>query len=246
MNQPLARPSRYFFGTRLLPCPYLEGRTERKVVTELAGPDAEEAYERLSRAGFRRSYELAYRPACPGCDACVPVRIVVREFEAARSQRRVLRENADVTAADLEAVATAEQYRLFSLYQRTRHGGGEMSAMSFEEYRAMIERSPVTSRAVEFRNPDGALAGVMLMDRLRDALSAVYSFFDPGGRSMGTFMILWMVRRAHELGLSFVYLGYWIEGLEKMAYKARFRPLEALRDDGWKVLDSRSADGFRS
>ena len=238
MNQPLIRPSLYFFGTRPLPCPYLEGRTERKVVTELTGPNAEEAYERLSRAGFRRSYELAYRPACPGCNACVPVRIVVPEFEATRSQRRVLRDNPGLTADDLEAIATVEQYRLFSLYQRTRHGGGDMSAMSLEDYRAMIEHSPVTSRTVEFRDGNGALAAVMLMDRLRDALSAVYSFFDPGGRSLGTFMILWMIRRARELGLPFVYLGYWIEGLEKMAYKARFRPLEALQENGWRVLDS--------
>ena len=238
MNQPLVRPSRYFFGTRPLPCPYVEGRTERKVVTELTGPDAEEVYERLSRAGFRRSYDLAYRPACPGCNACVPVRIVVSEFEATRSQRRVLRDNAGLTADDLEAVATVEQYRLFSLYQQTRHDGGEMSAMNLEDYRAMIEHSPVTSRTVEFRDRNGALAAVMLMDRLRDALSAVYSFFDPGGRSLGTFMVLWMIRRARELGLSFVYLGYWIEGSEKMAYKARFRPLEALHENGWKVLDS--------
>ena len=208
------------------------------MVTELTGPDAQEAYERLSRAGFRRSYEVAYRPACPGCNACVPVRIVVPEFEATRSQRRVLRDNAGLTADDLEAVATVEQYRLFSRYQRTRHGGGDMSAMSLEDYRAMIEHSPVTSRTVEFRDRNGALAAVMLMDRLRDALSAVYSFFDPGGRSLGTFMVLWMIRRARELGLPFVYLGYWIEGLEKMEYKARFRPLEALREEGWRVLDS--------
>lgn len=208
------------------------------MVTELTGPDAEEAYERLSRAGFRRSYEVAYRPACPGCNACVPVRIVVPEFEATRSQRRVLRDNAGLTADDMEAIATVEQYRLFSRYQRTRHGGGEMSAMNLEDYRAMIEHSPVTSRTVEFRDRHGALAAVMLMDRLRDALSAVYSFFDPGGRSLGTFMVLWMIRRARELGLPFVYLGYWIEGLEKMEYKARFRPLEALREDGWRVLDS--------
>lgn len=237
MNQQLIRPDRFFFGTRSLPCPYIAGQTERKVVTDLAGHNAEELYERLSRAGFRRSHNLAYRPACPTCNACIPVRIVARDFQMTKSFRRVMSANTDLTTDDMDAIATVEQYRLFSAYQRARHEGGDMSGMAFNDYRAMIEDTPVTSRTVEFRDKDGALVAVMLMDRMEDSLSAVYSFFDGSmaRRSLGTYMILWMVEYARTLGLPYVYLGYWIDGSEKMAYKARFQPLEVLDNDGWTV-----------
>ena len=237
MNQQLIRPDRFFFGTRSLPCPYIEGQIERKVVTDLTGHNAEELYQRLSRAGFRRSHNLAYRPACPTCNACIPVRIVAGEFEMTKSFRRVMAANADLTADDTDAIATVEQYRLFSAYQRVRHEGGDMSGMAFDDYREMVENTPVTSRTVEFRDGDGALVAVMLMDRMEASLSAVYSFFDDGmaRRSLGTFMILWMVECARALALPYVYLGFWIDGSDKMAYKARFQPLEALGDDGWTV-----------
>jgi arginyl-tRNA--protein-N-Asp/Glu arginylyltransferase len=237
MNQQLIRPDRFFFGTRSLPCPYIEGQTERKVVTDLTGHNAEELYERLSRAGFRRSHNLAYRPACPTCNACIPVRIVAGEFDMTKSFRRVMAANADLTADDTDAIATVEQYRLFSAYQQARHEGGDMSGMAFNDYRAMVEDTPVTSRTVEFRDGDGALVAVMLMDRMADSLSAVYSFFDGSmaRRSLGTYMILWMVEYARTLGLPYVYLGFWIDGSDKMAYKARFQPLEALGDGSWTV-----------
>tara|TARA_R110000868_G_scaffold29889_6_gene111026 strand:- start:42175 stop:42897 length:723 start_codon:yes stop_codon:yes gene_type:complete len=237
MNQQLQRPDRFFFGTRSLPCPYIPGETERKVVTDLTGANAEELYERLSRAGFRRSHNLAYRPACPSCNACIPVRIAAADFQMTKSFRRVMSVNTDLTATDTDAVATTEQYRLFSAYQRARHEGGDMSGMAFNDYRAMVEDTPVTSRTVEFRDPEGSLVAVMLMDRMEDSLSAVYSFFDGqlARRSLGTFMILWMVEHARALGLPYVYLGYWIDGSDKMAYKARFHPLEALGENGWAV-----------
>lgn len=238
MNQQLIRPDRFFFGTRSLPCPYLEGKTERKVVTDLSGPNAAELYERLSRAGFRRSHSLAYRPACPNCNACVPVRIATSEFQWTKSFRRVTKTNSDLTADDIEAIATVEQYRLFSSYQRRRHEGGDMAGMDFGDYRAMVEDTPVSSRTVEFRDREGRLVAVMLMDRMEDSLSAVYSFFEGSEtrRSLGTYMILWMIEHAQATGLPYVYLGYWIEGSDKMAYKARFKPLEVLDQDGWLTL----------
>lgn len=138
----------------------------------------------------------------------------------------------------MAAHATMEQYRLFTRYQRTRHSGGEMSTMGFRDYRAMVEDSPIDTRIIEFRDGTGALVAVMLADRQLDTLSAVYSMYDPEEerRSLGTWMVLWMVERAHDMGLPFVYLGYWIEESAKMAYKARFRPLEGLGPDGWKVV----------
>tara|TARA_Y100001936_G_scaffold242394_1_gene279593 strand:+ start:4354 stop:5034 length:681 start_codon:yes stop_codon:yes gene_type:complete len=225
-------------GTRALPCPYIPGRVERKVVTDLSTPNAMALYDNLSRAGFRRSHSLAYRPACPGCTACVPVRIRVGDFELSRSFRRLMKRNSDLTTRDLSAHATMEQYRLFTRYQRSRHSGGEMASMSFRDFRAMIEDSPIDTRIIEFRDQEGYLVGVMLADRQVDALSAVYSLFDPEleKRSLGTFMVLWLVQQAIENDLPHVYLGYWIEESSKMSYKARFRPLEGLTPDGWQTL----------
>lgn len=239
MNRPIFdQPHRFFMGTRAMPCPYVPGRLERKVVTDLATPNAPELYERLSRAGFRRSHGLAYRPACPSCAACVPVRIVADAFEWTRTFRRLTARNADLVATEMPARATMEQYRLFMRYQRGRHSGGEMSAMTWRDYRAMVEDTPVDTRIIEFRDQSGALIAVMLADRQQDALSAVYSLYDPEmpARSLGTWMVLWLVEHACAARIAYVYLGYWIAESPKMAYKVRFRPLEGLGPDGWKRI----------
>jgi arginine-tRNA-protein transferase len=235
----LRRPDRFFFGTRGLPCPYLPDRVERKVVTDLSGPDAVDLYERLSRAGFRRSHSLAYRPACPGCEACVPVRIPVARFEASSSFARIAKSNADLEAHDSPAHATIDQFRLFSRYQRSRHAGGEMSGMTYDDYRAMVEETPVESHLIEYRRPDGTLIAAMLADRLADSLSAVYSFFEPteSRRSLGIYMVLWLTDRARAEGQPYVYLGYWIAESRKMSYKSRFRPIEGLGPNGWAPID---------
>jgi arginine-tRNA-protein transferase len=229
------QPHRFFVGTRAMPCPYLPDRTERKVVTDLAVPNAAELYEVLSRAGFRRSHGLAYRPACPGCTACVPVRIVVDDFVPDKSFRRTTRSNIDLGEELRPASATIEQYRLFVRYQNGRHKGGEMSTMSFRDYRAMVEDSPVETFIVEYRDRKRELVAVMLGDRQADALSAVYSFFRPDmeRRSLGNHMVLSLIDRARKIALRYVYLGYWIPDSRKMGYKARFRPLEGLGADGW-------------
>ena len=232
-------PPQHFYRTAALACPYVPGRVERKLITELAGQDAMSFYNALSRAGFRRSHHLAYRPACSGCSACVPVRIPVAAFAATRSLRRVERSNRDLTVRVAEPHATLEHYRLFTRYQRLRHAESDMASMTFGDFRAMIEDSPVMSRLIELRTADRVLVGACLVDVLDDGLSAVYSFFDPeqGRRSLGTCLILALVDEGGRLGLPYVYLGYWIGESPKMAYKARFQPLEALGPEGWRRLD---------
>jgi arginine-tRNA-protein transferase len=238
LHRPNRRPQ-FFYTTAPLPCPYLAGRTERKIVTELTGPDAEALHDRLSRAGFRRSHNIAYSPVCPGCTACVPIRILAAQFEPNRAQRKLARLNADVTGRELPARATAEQYALFQRYQRARHGEGDMAAMGFYDYRAMVEDTPITTGVVEFRDAQDRLLGACLTDWLSDGLSAVYSFFEPelDRRSLGTLAILWLVERARVLGLPFVYLGYWVPESRKMSYKSRFRPSEVLSSGAWRVLE---------
>ncbi len=240
MKHKAIHETRFFFSTTPLPCPYLPDRVERRVVTELVGREAARLHDQLSIAGFRRSHGIAYAPACPECNACTAVRVRAREFKKSRSHRRILNVNRDVRAEEVPVVATGEQYQLFTAYQESRHPGGEMSKMDFHDYQALIEDTPVDTFVVEFRTRDDKLVAVSLIDRVESGLSAVYSFFDPvlGRRSLGSFMILWMIRNARLADLDYVYLGFWIRGCSKMSYKERFQPLEARTPEGWKLFPS--------
>jgi len=237
LYKPPRRPQ-FFYTTAPLPCPYLAGRTERKVVTEIIGPDAEALHDRLSRAGFRRSHNIAYAPVCPSCQACVPIRIPVDAFQPDRTLRKIARANASLEGFRAPSRATAEQFQLFQRYQQVRHGDGDMASMSFYDYRAMVEDTPIETFIIEFRDEQDRLVSACLADKLGDGLSAVYSFFAPGmeKRSLGTYAILWLIERARALRLPYVYLGYWVPESRKMAYKARFRPSEVLVNGTWRML----------
>jgi len=239
--KPNAVRLQHFFRSGPMPCPYLPGRIERKLFTRLNGPDAAELNSLLTPAGFRRSHDIVYRPVCPGCRACVPVRIPVDRFTPDRACRRILKGSRDLVIGRRPAHESPEQYRVFQRYQQHRHQESDMVRMSYADYAAMIEEGSDNALMFEFRKSDGTLIAGMLCDCLADGFSAVYSFFDPAEsrRSPGTFMILAVVEAARELGLPHVYLGYWIEECRKMTYKTRFKPVEALTDEGWQVL----ADG---
>jgi arginyl-tRNA--protein-N-Asp/Glu arginylyltransferase len=231
-----------FFLTPGGPCPYLPGRIERKVFARLTGTLAQQLNEALTHSGFRRSQMIAYRPACDGCSACMSVRIVVNEFEPSRGQRRIQKRNTDVVRNVVKAEATREQFALLRTYLDSRHAGGGMSDMGLFDYVAMVEETPVDTHIVEYRrkadDAPGTLMACALTDVLRDGLSMVYSFYHPGEdpRSLGTHMILDHIAEAKRRKLPYVYLGYWIEGSGKMEYKSRFKPIEALRVEGWTRL----------
>jgi arginine-tRNA-protein transferase len=239
-SEGLARLPRHFFLSGPRPCPYLYGRVERSIFTELAGTNAGRLYETLIRSGFRRSHQVAFRPACTSCSACTPVRIVVGGFHERPWMRRIRKVNAGLAAAELPPRATREQFSLFRRYISGRHADGEMALMDFDDYRSMVEDSPIDSTLVEFRDPKGTLVAACLADRLSDGFSAVYSFFAPdeAWASLGSHAVLWLVETARERAFPYVYLGYWVEGSRKMAYKARFQPLEALGGDGWRRLEA--------
>lgn len=229
-----------FYLTAPAPCPYLPGRRERKVFTSLEGPDAISLNEALTNAGFRRSQNIAYRPACDGCDACVSARIPVRRFDWTRRWRRVEARNADLARVICPAEATEDQFWLLRRYLTARHGEGGMADMTLLDYAAMVEESAVRTHVVEYRytkGPDaGELAAAALIDVLRDGLSLVYSYFDPREprRSLGSYIILDHVRQARAVRLAHVYLGYWVRDSEKMGYKGDFQPLELLRGGAWR------------
>ncbi len=243
MKHDILHGPRHFFATAPLPCPYLSGRLERRVVTELLGRDVESLHDALSHAGFRRSHGVAYAPSCPDCDACVPVRVVVDGFVRSRGQRRIWNANQDLFRFETAPVATPEQFNLFAAYQRDRHADGDMALMDYLDYRALVEETTVDTQLLEYRDParEDALVGACLLDRLSDGLSAVYSYYDPDltKRSLGVFMVLDLIERARDLGLPHVYLGYWIDECRKMSYKRNFHPLEGLGSEGWKLLEDR-------
>ena len=236
--KPTTTRLQHFFRSGPMPCPYLSGRVERKLFTRLHDTDAGELNSLLTPAGFRRSHDIVYRPVCPGCRACVPVRIPVDRLRHTRALRRVWNANRDVSAFQRPARESPEQFRVFQRYQQHRHQDSDMVRMSYADYAAMIEEGSEHSAMIEFRDEAGTLLGAMLCDCLADGYSAVYSFFDPAEsrRSLGTHMILAVVETARVLGLPHIYLGYWIAECRKMAYKTRFKPVEILTDQGWQTL----------
>ena len=206
--------------------------------THLIGKRAPELNDVLTHGGFRRSQTIAYRPACDGCRACVSVRMLVNEFRPSRNMRRVRDDNADLVGEMKANAPNSEQYSLFRHYLDARHAEGGMADMTALDFAMMVEDSHVETRLIEYRSA-GPLVACALTDVLGDGLSMVYSFFDPdeSRRGLGTFMILDHVERARRMGLPYVYLGYWVEGSAKMAYKARFTPQERLLAHGWQRVD---------
>ncbi|MEO1048267.1 MAG: arginyltransferase [Pseudomonadota bacterium] len=243
MTAPIRFPR--FFVTSPAPCPYLPDRQERKVFTELKGAHADQLNEALGRIGFRRSQTVAYRPSCLDCQACVSVRVVAEEFKPSSTQKRDIKRNSDLVVTECRPWATDEQFELLTKYLGARHPDGGMSAMDELDYADMVEHTPVTSNLVEYREPTpdgspGKLVGACLTDRQGDGLSMIYSFYDPdhaGRAGLGNYIILDHIQRAASDGLPFVYLGYWVDGSPRMAYKVRYRPLETLTRDGWQRMD---------
>jgi len=219
-------------------CSYLPGRMARSVYVDPDTPMNEPLYSALIGQGFRRSGELVYRPHCPSCSACVPVRVPAARFVPNRSQARALRSNADLTIRRKPAAFDEAHYRLFSRYLAARHAQGGMASSSREEYIQFLAASWIQSSFVEFRLGDELLA-VAVVDYLEDALSAVYTFFDPGhaSRSLGVNAILWQIEEVRRLGLTWLYLGFWVEHCRKMAYKNQYRPLQALIGGQWRDFE---------
>ncbi|TMM48776.1 arginyltransferase [Qipengyuania marisflavi] len=242
MTAPIRFPR--FFVTSPAPCPYLPGKSERKVFTELRGDSSDELNEALGRIGFRRSQTVAYRPSCLDCQACVSVRVVAGEFKPSSTQKRVLKANADLVATECRPWATAEQFELLQRYLASRHPGGGMARMEESDFADMVEHTPVSSYVIEYRergigSAPGRLVGVCLTDYQGDGLSMIYSFYDPENKDrvgLGNFIILDHIRRAAERGLPYVYLGYWVDGADRMQYKIRYRPIERLTRGGWERM----------
>ena len=227
-----------FYLTAPYPCSYLPGRMARSQVAVPGSLIDTVVYSELVRVGFRRSGNHVYRPRCDSCRACTPVRLPVADFQPSRSQRRCLRSNADLQMQLKPLIFDEAHYRLYRRYQTERNVGGGMDQDDREQYRSFLLQGKVDSALAEF-SLDGEVVMVALLDRLLDGLSAVYTFFEPdlGRRGLGVFGVLTQIRLTQELGLPYLYLGYWIKDCRKMAYKRDYRPMERLDDFQWEVMD---------
>jgi leucyl-tRNA---protein transferase len=223
------------------PCPYLDGRMERKLFTALQGEQAQKLNDALSKQGFRRSQNVLYRPSCADCSACLSARIRVADFQPNRTQKRVMKKAEGLRRNATSPWATEDQFALFRRYLDARHADGGMADMDVFEFAAMIEETPIKSRVIEYTSASDepgqrrSLTAVCLTDVFDDGLSMVYSFYDPDltDLSLGTFAILDHIDIAREAGLPYVYLGYWVPGSRKMGYKAGFSALEIYKHGSW-------------
>ncbi len=229
-----------FYASRPEPCGYLEGRQS---ISAFANPYVDmdaDTYNNLILFGFRRSGGYLYRPHCPDCTACISLRVRVEDHRLSRNDRKNLRRNADLSVQIAPAKFFEEHYELYRRYIDTRHADGSMANPSRADYHRFLICDWAETRFVEFRQ-GRRLLGVAVTDVTESGLSAVYTFFDPelGERSLGHFAILSQIAMAREQGYPYLYLGYWIEGCDKMRYKARYRPAEIFVNDQWVELDSR-------
>ena len=240
-----------FFLTAPSPCPYLPDRYERKVFAHLPLSDGASVNDGLTQVGFRRSQNIAYRPACEACSACVSARVPIADYAFSRSERKTLARNDDVERHLVAAEATIEQFDLLRRYLTVRHADGGMAEMTWPDYVAMVEDTAVRTHIIEYRlrsqdTGPGDLIACALVDMMSDGLSLVYSYYDPTEkrRSLGSFMILDHIVQASLTTLPYVYLGYWVRGSDKMDYKVRFSPIELLKPDGWMLAAARELTAY--
>jgi len=224
-----------FYATPPHNCNYLP---EQEAVTLFADPHFPKntrLYSALADCGFRRSGEHLYIPHCSACSSCVPVRIPVNEFIPSRNQLRTIKKNRKLTINRMPAEFDQEHFTLYKRYLASRHKGGGMDDPTRENYIEFLIASWTETYFYEMRDAD-RLVCVAVVDYMDDALSAVYTFFDPeyAKYSLGKFSIIFEIEEARRSGRKWLYLGYWIEGCDKMEYKSEYRPMEFYINNEWK------------
>jgi len=231
------------YATKPHPCSYLENEMATTIFVD---PDAEmnkDLFSQLSEFGFRRSGANVYRPRCESCQACIPIRIPVEEFTPSRSQKRCKKRNQDVQIHVSNAIDTDEHYQLYAKYIEQRHADGDMYPPSRQQYSDFLTSEWDITNFIEYRIGE-RLIGVSVSDSLDGGLSAIYFYYDPDEdkRSLGVFNILSQIALAKEMGLPFVFLGYWIRECQKMRYKVDYHPFQVLIENRWITIKDYKSD----
>jgi arginine-tRNA-protein transferase len=218
-------------------CSYLSEQEATTLFVDPRTPMDSTLYSQLSLLGFRRSGSHLYRPNCGSCSACIPARVPVSKFEMRRSQKRTWKQNRDLDISQVDSIGDDEHFQLYRRYIEARHQDGDMYPPSREQYQSFLSDEWGVTRFFEMRL-DETLVGVAVADQLSDGLSAIYTFYEPQlqERSLGKFAVLWQIEMTRELGLDYLYLGYWIKQCQKMAYKIQYRPLELYINGNWVEL----------
>lgn len=231
-----------FYVTTPYQCGYIAKNLAQSLIASPHHLADKDVYSQLISQGFRRSGKFTYRPHCEHCNKCIPVRIVLDQFKPTRSQKRARKQHADLTATILPLRFDHAHYALYSQYQAARHATADELKQSEQEddeeqYKQFLCRSNVESLMIEFRDMHKQVCIICVVDLVQDGISAVYTFYDPHAKkaSYGTHAIMWLSNWAKELKLSYLYLGYWIEESQKMAYKEKFNAQEKLIDGEWRL-----------
>jgi leucyl-tRNA---protein transferase len=227
------------FLTEKHPCSYLDDEVAQPAFVHPAFDMTEAIYSELITQGYRRSGDEVYSPHCPNCSACIPVRLRVSEFIPSRSQKRCVRKNSGIQVVIKPPEFDNAHYGMYLRYQAARHPEGSMFDSSQVDYMQFLRSSWCDTHFVEFLI-DGELAAIAVADRLDNALSAVYTFFEPKFSSygLGVYAVLWQIEWAKELQKEFLYLGFWIKRCKKMSYKSDYQPLQIFKDKQWVLLNS--------
>jgi arginyl-tRNA--protein-N-Asp/Glu arginylyltransferase len=221
------------YQTHEYPCSYLPNQHAQSLTVSPPEAISADNYSQLINLGFRRSGSHVYRPNCAQCNACTSIRVIAEQFEPNRSQRRTFKKWQDLTTSVCELEFKPEHFELYQSYQQSRHSGGTMAQDDQSAYHKFLLESRVDSFLVEFRDATKQLLMVSLIDHVNEGLSAVYTFYDTNATGLGTYGILWQITVAQQLNLPYIYLGYWVDGSAKMAYKTNFSASQILRDGAW-------------
>lgn len=230
----LLRQSITLYASPVTDCNYLPGQQSTSLFADPDLPKNISLHSSLSKLGFRRSGEFIYRPGCENCNACIATRVPINEFRPSRCQRRTWKQNQDLIVKIRPAEFELEHFELYQRYLSTRHAKGGMDDPTPESYMQFLSSSWSETLFIEFRLEE-KLAAIAVVDELENALSAVYTFFDPdlSKRSLGRYAILYEIGHARQKGLEWLYLGYWIEKCQKMKYKQDYQPQEHFIEGQW-------------
>ena len=223
--------------TRSHECAYLENKEEQRLAADIS--EVPQLHDQLAESGFRRVENWVYRPVCNECNSCVPIRIDAENFILSKNMRRIILKNTQFKMSLNDKNADEESFELFKTYLKSRHNDGQMATMSFSDFHSMIHNSPIETFMLKYRDQNNILRACLLMDKQRDGLSAVYSFFEPNleRQSLGTFLVLQAIDLTKKSSKKWLYLGYLVKNSKKMAYKARFKPHQLYLNGSWVNAD---------